>query len=126
MIVRMTASRASIDRCSDLLGHRLGVNEPHAVTDQRVAGQDEKEQQALEHLSRLVGDAKLHLHPLSAYIADRQEDAREEHADGVQATEKGDDDRGEAVTGRDVRLQLTVRAGDFADAGQPGRGRRRA
>ena len=41
---------------------------------------------------------------LAAEIAERQENAGEQDADGIEPAEKGDDDRGEAIAGRDRRL----------------------
>ena len=50
----------------------------------------------------------------------RQEQARDQNADRVEAAEEGDDDGGEAVAGRDAGLKMPDRPRHLDDAGEPG------
>ena len=69
------------------------------VSDQRVAGEDEEQQHALEHLGGLVGDPELDLRRLAPEVADAEQHAGEQHPDRIQSAEKSHDDRGEAIAG---------------------------
>ena len=93
-------------------------DDAHAVENQRVAGEHEEEQQALEDARDLVRDAVGDLHALAAEIGERQHEAGEDDAERIQPAEEGDDDRGEAVARRDADAQLPERSRDLADAGE--------
>ena len=56
---------------------RHGADEAHAVEDQRVAGEHEEQQHALEDARDLVGDAERDLRRLAAEIGQRQDQAGE-------------------------------------------------
>ena len=64
--------------------------------------------------------AELDLRVLAAEIGQRHQQAGEQDPDRVQPAEEGDDDRGEAVAGRDRGHQLADRPGDLEQAGQAG------
>ena len=63
---------------------------------------------------------KRDLHPLAAEIGEREEEAGEEDAERIQPAEEGDDDRREAIAGRDADAELPDRTGHLADAGKAG------
>ena len=77
------------------------ADEADAVVDQRVAGEHEEQQHALEDARDLVGDAERDLRRLAAEIGQRQHQAGGDDAERIEPPEEGDDDRGEAVAGRD-------------------------
>ena len=64
--------------------------------------------------------ADLDLRRLAADIGQRQEQAGEQDAERVQPAEEGDDDRGEAVAGRDRGDELADRTGHLEHAGEAG------
>src|SRR3546814_18017277 len=65
-------------------GFGAGGDQPDAVKDQGVAGEDEKEQQALEDAADLVGNADRQLRGLAAEIGQRQHEAGCDNAERVQ------------------------------------------
>ena len=80
MMVRRTAIEAFHEcysaGCAAARGLRL--NQRNAIEDERVAGEDEEQQDALEHPGDLVGDAERDLRRLAAEIAERQHQAGNE------------------------------------------------
>src|SRR5690606_38519112 len=121
-IVMMTCS-SILDRLPCLgclcLGRRRAGN-AHAVVDQRVAGEHEEEQHALEGAHGLVGNAERDLRRLAAEIGQRQDDARGNDAERSEPAEKSDDGGGEAVTDRDFLVEVLDRTGNLGDAGKTG------
>ena len=73
----------------------------------------------------LRGDLQAGLDRLAAEIGKRDHEAGDEDADRVEPAEEGDDDRGEAVAGRDHRLQLSDDARHLHDAGEAGKAARK-
>src|SRR3546814_18039039 len=102
-------------------GFGAGGDQPDAVMDQGVAGEDEKEQQALEDAADLVGNADRQLRGLAAEIGQRQHEAGCDNAERVQTAEKGDDDGGEAVARGDGRLDMADRARNFGYSRKAGK-----
>src|SRR5690606_30430265 len=100
---------------------RRRPGDPHPVEDQRVAGEDEEQQQPLEDAGDLLRDGVGNLHALTAEIGQRQDEAGDDDAERIEPAEEGNDDRGEAVAGRNGDAQLAERPGDLADAGEPGK-----
>src|SRR5687767_6682254 len=81
------------------LGHRR-ADDADAVVDQRVAGEHEEEQHALEGAHGLVGNADGDLRGLAAEIGERQDDAGGDDAEGIETSQECDDDRGKTVADR--------------------------
>jgi hypothetical protein len=92
----------------------------HAVVDQRVAGQQREQQQALEHAGQRLGQAQARLRQLAADVEHAHQHRREDDAHRVQPPDEGHDDGGEAVAGRHVRRELAQRPGGLQRAGQAG------
>ena len=65
--------------------------------------QQKEQQDALEDAGDGTGQAEIDLRRLAAEIGEREQQPGEQHADRMQPAEEGDDDRGEAVAGRDLR-----------------------
>src|SRR5690606_33514033 len=99
---------------------RLAAHQSHAVVDQRVAGEHEEQDRALEGAHHLVGYADRDLCRLAAEIGERQNKSRRHDAERVKASKEGHDDGGEAVADRDLFVEVLDRAGDLADAGESG------
>ena len=93
-----------------------------AIEDERVAGEDEEQQDALEDLGDLVGQAERDLRGLAA---DDSSGASSRPAKrtpiGIEPAEEGDDDGGEAVARRDRRLELADGARDLEMPARPAR-----
>src|SRR5688572_8844256 len=94
------------------------ANEADAVGDHGVAGEHEEQQNTLEHLGEVEWHLETDLRALAADECQREEQSGDQNADRTEASEEGDDDRGEAVTWRNAGLQMSDRAGHFDDAGQ--------
>ena len=115
-----TASIRSAIRARARDGHAPAAHPQHAVVDQRVAGQQREQQQALEHAGQRLRQPEPRLRQLAADVEHAHQQRREDDADRVQPADEGDDDRGEAVAGRHVRRQLAERPGHLERAGQAG------
>src|SRR3954469_8199029 len=113
--VAIVSRMASSMPMGELRGLWRCPHETDPVEDQRVAGEHEEQQHALEGTDRLVGDADRRLGRLAPEIGQRQHQPGHDDAERVQPAEKGDDDRREAVARRDRRLQLVDRARYFRD-----------
>src|SRR5665647_2622875 len=92
-----------------------------AIEDQGIAGQHVEQQDALEHLSEIERDLHRDLRALAADEGERQKQTGGQDADRIEPAEEGDDDRGEAVAGRDAGLQHADRTGHLDDAGKAGK-----
>src|SRR5712691_3771153 len=93
-------------------------HEMDAVEDERVAGENVEQQNALEDLGQIERDLHGDLRLLAADERERQEQTRDQYPDRIQSPEKRDDDGGEAVARRNVGLQMTDRTRNFDDAGK--------
>src|SRR6266536_2181678 len=113
MTVSKTASMNSMD---DLRGEQ----QADAIEDQRIAGEDIEQQNALEHLGEVERHLQRDLRTLAADEGEREEQRRDQDAERIEPAEKRHDDRREAVAGRDVGLQVVYRGGDLDDAGKAG------
>ena len=96
------------------------------VGDQRVAGQQREQQQALEHAGERLGQPQARLRQLAADVEHAHQHRREHHADRVQPADEGHDDGGEAVARRHVGRELADRPGHLQRAGQAGQRRPRS
>ena len=101
-------------------------DEADAIEDQRIAGEHEEQQNALEHAGQVERQPERDLRLLAADEGERQEQPGDQNADRIEPAEKRDDDRGEAVAGRNAGLQLADRTRDLDDAGEAGKRRRRS
>ena len=90
-----------------------------AVRDQRVAGEQREQQQPLENAGERFRQAEARLGEFAADVEHAHQDRRKDDPDRMQATDEGDDDRGESVAGGNVRRQLAERAGDLEPTGEP-------
>src|SRR5882757_10892509 len=77
-------------------------HEADAVEDERVTGEHEEQQNALEHLGEVERDLHRDLGLLAADESERQEQAGDEDSDRIETAEKRDDDGGETVARRNV------------------------
>ena len=100
-------------------GRAAGAPDAQPVIDEDVRGEQEEEQRPLEQSSDGRRQRQVDLRRFAAEIQERHEEAREHDSQWVQPADEGDDDRGEAVTGRHRRQQLPDRTRNFADAGEP-------
>src|SRR4051794_25767957 len=111
----ITVSRtASTNSMNDLRRE----HEAEAVEDERVAGEHVEQQDALEHLGEIERPLERNLRALAADESERQEQRRDQDPDRIEPSEKGHDDGGEAVAGRDVRLQVIDRRRHLDDPGK--------
>ena len=97
-----------------------GVQQADPIDDEGIAGQHVEQQNALEHL----GEIERHLHgDLCAFAADEgqgKKQSGDQNTDRIEPAEERDNNRGEAVAGRDAGLQMSDRPGDLDDAGKAG------
>src|ERR1044072_1651921 len=114
------ATTVSRTASTNSMGDLWREDEAEAVEDERVAGEHEEQHDALEHLGEIERDLERDLRAFATDEGERQEQRRHQNADGMQAAEEGDDDRREAVAGRDVRLQMIDGRRNLDDAGKPG------
>src|SRR5215470_12170921 len=98
----------------------VGGHETDAIEDHGIAGEHVEQEDALEHLGEVERDLHRDLRLLAADEGERQEQAGDQYADGIQPPEERDDDGGEAVARRDVGLQMADRPRDLDDAGEAG------
>src|SRR5579883_2849648 len=87
-----------------------------AIDDHGIAGEDVEQQDTLEHLGKVKRHLQRDLRLLAADEGERQEQGGDQDAERIEPPEKRDDDGGEAVAGRDARLQMSDRPGDLDDA----------
>jgi hypothetical protein len=99
---------------------RRAAQRSAAVVDQRVAGQQREQQQALEHAGQRLGQAQARLRQFAADVEHAHQHGREHDAHRVQPPDEGHDDGREAVAGRHVGRELAQRPGGFQRAGQAG------
>src|SRR5215831_6160999 len=87
---------------------------------QHLAAEEEHQEQPLEHerdrSRQLEGD----LRRFAADIEQRHQEGRERDPERAQPSERGDDDRGEAIAGGPAVVELPERPGDLAHAREPG------
>src|SRR3990167_5778851 len=96
-------------------------DEADAIEDEGVAGEHKEEEHALEDAGGLARQSEGDLRRLAADIGERQYGAGDKDRQRIETAEEGDDDRGEAVAGRDDHVELADRAGDLGDAGKAGK-----
>src|SRR6185369_2757647 len=88
--VAIVSRMASSMPMSELRRLGGGPDEPDPVEDQRVAGEHEEEQHALEGADRLVGDADRGLGGLATEIGERQHQPCHDDAERIETPEEGD------------------------------------
>ncbi len=107
--------------CGTVSARLAAVTKRTPVAHQNVAGEEEEQHHRLEDARRRIGNVHGRLRHLPADIGDGQHDAGEEHAQRMQPPEERDDDRGEAVVGRESRASCCLNGpGQFQHAGEPG------
>ena len=106
---------AGASACS---GARRVANDPEAVPDQNVAGEDEEQHRRLEDACGRLGHVHDRLRDLSADIGDGEDKAGEKDADRIEPPKERDDDRGEAVAGGKAEVDLPELAHDLENAGE--------
>src|SRR5918994_1666250 len=85
MTVRTSACRMSMNSLRRRHARCRGPRrEAQAIKDEGVTGEDEEQEYALEHPGDLVRDSKGHLSCLAAHVAQRQNQAGEDHAQWVE------------------------------------------
>src|SRR5882724_579195 len=114
--VMMVSTIASMNS----MGNLRREHQTEAIEDERVAGEHVEQQNALEHLGQVQRHFERNLRGLAADEGQREEQRRDQDADRMEASEEGDDDRREAIAGRDVRLEMVDRRRDLDDAGKAG------
>src|SRR5436305_358525 len=93
----ITVSRtASTNSMNDLRRE----HDAEAVDDERVAGEHVEQQDALKHLGEIERHLERNLRAFSADKREREEQRRDQDPDRIEPAEEGNDDGGEAVTGR--------------------------
>ena len=122
--VEAASTARMMDSSNPIGGPALRHDETDAVEHEGIAGEHVKQQQALEHLGEIERHLEGDLRALPADEGEREEQRGEQDADRVQPPEERNDDGGEAVAGRERRLQVPHRAGDFDHAGEAGEGAR--
>ena len=116
----MTVIRIEIVTGVHQRGSFRAAAQAQPVADEDVGGEQEEQHHRLEDAGRRGRQPERGLRLLAADIGDREDDAGEDDADRMQPAEEGDDDRGEAVAGRELRHHLPEGAGRLEDAGEPG------
>src|SRR5699024_931675 len=84
----------------------MSVSPAQAVVNQDIAGQQRKQQYALEHTRDGAGHAQPALGKLAADIEQGHDEAAEHHPQGVQTTNESHNDGGKAIARRNGRRQL--------------------
>jgi hypothetical protein len=105
---------------SNPIGGLLDGDEAEAVENERIAGEHEEQQNALEHLGEIERHLERDLRLLAADEGQRQKQAGDQDADRIEPPQERNDDGGESVAGRNAGLQMADWAGDLDDAGEPG------
>src|SRR5215467_4734101 len=75
-----------------LLGRLGGAAQP--VLNEHVRAEEKKQEHPLEHLGDRRRQAQVLLRLLAADVQQRHQQTREKNADGIEAADEGDDDRG--------------------------------
>ena len=96
------------------------AKDPHAVSDQNVAGENEEQHHRLEDAGGRARHMHHRLRHLAADIGDGEDQRREKDADRMEAAEERNDDRGEAVAGGEAEVDLPELARGLENAGKPG------
>src|SRR5437763_13525485 len=86
---------------------RRRPRDPDAVGDERVAGEHEEQEHALEDSRGLVGQVERALSPLTAQERQSEHQAGHENADRIEPPKEGDNDGREAIAGRHGGAELT-------------------
>src|SRR5882757_8651398 len=89
---------------------------------QRVAGQNEDENDSLQHLNGRVRQAEPALQQAAAGADSAKQDGDRNNRQRVLARQKGNKDAREAVTGREVGIGSALNRGDFDHSGKAGCG----
>ncbi len=87
-----------------------------AIQDQRIAGEDEEQEQALNDARDLVGNAHGRLYGFPSDVGQGQHEAGDQNTDWIEPSEKGNDNGGEAISRRNRRQKLVERPGYFHGA----------
>ena len=87
--------------------------------NQRVTGQQCKEQDPLKHASQGFGQPQTRLGEFAADVEHAHQDGGEDDAHWMQAAHVGDDDGREPIAHRNVRRQLPDRSRCFKSAREP-------
>src|SRR5882762_8264300 len=88
---------------------------------QRVAGQNEDENDSLQHLNRGVRQAEPALQQAAAGADSTKQDGDRNNRQRILPRQKGNKDAREAVTGREVGVGSALNRGDFDHSRKPGR-----
>src|SRR5580704_10062221 len=96
------------------------ADEADAVDDHGVAGQHIEQQDALEHLGKIERHFDCDFGVLAADEGQREKQARDQYAHGIKPAEESDDDGGEAIARRYIRLQMSDWTRHLDDAGESG------
>src|SRR5699024_421090 len=116
-VARMTLVNSVASIIAQLL-FRCRAHEADAVTNQHIGRQHQEQQQPLEQAGHRTGQVQRDLYLIAAHVQQPDKQTGQQHTEWLQLAEKGDDDGGETVAGRNVGLQLADRAGNFQQAGQ--------
>src|SRR3984893_12325832 len=111
---RMMASASCMSRLA------MRPHQANAVEDEGFGREHKEQQDALEDLGQVERDPHGNLGLLASDEGERQEQASKQYADPMQASQECDDDRREAVSGRDIWPQISNGAGNLDDAGEAG------
>ncbi len=99
------------------------VEEPDAVDDHGIAGKDVEQQDPLDYLGEIERNFDHDFRVFTTDEGERQKKSCDQYSDRIKSTEKRDDNRSEAVTRRNVGLQMTDRTCNLDNAGEFLRGR---
>src|SRR3954451_18356301 len=89
---------------------------------QRVAGQHEDEDDALQHLHRRIGQAEPSLQQAAAGADAAEQDGDGNNGERILPRQEGDQDAGKAVAGGKVGIGAALHRGDLDHAGEAGAG----
>src|SRR6267142_3887723 len=87
---------------------------------QRVAGEYEHEDDPLQHQDRCIGQSEPALQQAAAGADAAKQDCDGNDGQRIVPRQEGDEDAGEAVTGREVGVGAALNGSDLDHAGQPG------
>src|SRR5450755_4736845 len=88
-----------------------------AKIDEHVHRQQKEQQGPLEEARDRRRQREVDLRRFTAKVQERHQEAREHNADGMEAPDEGNDDRGESISRRHRRQQLSDRPGSLTHAG---------
>src|ERR1700730_3873062 len=111
---RMMASASCMIRLA------MRPHQANAVEDEGIGREHKEQQDALEDLGQVERDPHGNLGLLASDEGERQEQASKQYADRMQASQECDDDRREAVSGRDIWPQISNGASNLDNAGEAG------